>query len=113
MLVWMWTCVCAWIVHPLFPPPLPPYPTPPGNAEARCRASTSLSLAYDQLCLPDKALAELTLVHSISEQAGDMHLQAQACRYGVGCRVYSAWWLMYGIWRMIIIIFFFFVCFPF
>lgn len=51
-----------------------------GHAESRCRASTALALAYDQLGQQEKALAELTLVHSISEQAGDMFLQAQACR---------------------------------
>ena len=51
-----------------------------GHAEGRCRACSALSLALDSLGLADKALAELTLVHSISEQAGDMLLQAQACR---------------------------------
>jgi tetratricopeptide (TPR) repeat protein len=51
-----------------------------GNAEGRCRACSALSLALDSLGLADKALAELTLVHSISEQAGDVLLQAQACR---------------------------------
>lgn len=51
-----------------------------GHPESRCRACTSLALAYDQLGYQDKALAELTLVHSISEQAGDIFLQAQACK---------------------------------
>lgn len=51
-----------------------------GYAEGRCRACSSLSVALDALGLADKALGELTLVHSISEQAGDVHLQAQACK---------------------------------
>lgn len=51
-----------------------------GNAESRCRACSHLALAYDSLGKPDQALGELTLVGSISEQAGDVLLQAQACR---------------------------------
>lgn len=51
-----------------------------GFAEGRCRACSSLAFAYDTLNKPDKALSELALVHSISEQAGDMLLQAHACR---------------------------------
>jgi tetratricopeptide (TPR) repeat protein len=51
-----------------------------GNAESRCHACTSLALAWDLLQQPDKALEELTLVNSISEQSGDVFLQAQACR---------------------------------
>lgn len=51
-----------------------------GNAEARCKASSALALALDSLGLPERALNELTLVNSISEQSGDAYLQAQACR---------------------------------
>lgn len=51
-----------------------------GDAESRCSACSSLALAYDALGQPEKALVELTLVSSISEQAGDIILQAQACR---------------------------------
>ncbi len=51
-----------------------------GHAESRCRACTSLALAWDLLGQSEKALNELTLVHSISEQSGDVFLQAQACR---------------------------------
>jgi len=51
-----------------------------GDAESRCKACSSLALAYDSLGQPEKALAELTLVSSISEQAGDIMLQAQASR---------------------------------
>lgn len=51
-----------------------------GNAEARCKACSSLALALDSLGLSDKALNELTLVNSIAEQSGDSYLQAQACR---------------------------------
>ena len=51
-----------------------------GDAEARCRACSTLAYALDSLGEDDKALAELKLVHTISEQAGDMHLQSQACR---------------------------------
>jgi tetratricopeptide (TPR) repeat protein len=51
-----------------------------GDAEARCRACSTLAYALDSLGENDKALAELKLVHTISEQAGDMHLQSQACR---------------------------------
>jgi tetratricopeptide (TPR) repeat protein len=51
-----------------------------GNPEARCRSCSALALALDQLGQADKALNELTLVHSISEQAGDIFLQAQACK---------------------------------
>lgn len=51
-----------------------------GDAEARCRACSTLAYALDSLGENDKALEELKLVHLISEQAGDMHLQSQACR---------------------------------
>jgi len=51
-----------------------------GDAESRCKACSSLALAYDALGQSDKALAELTLVSSISEQAGDIMLQAEASR---------------------------------
>jgi tetratricopeptide (TPR) repeat protein len=51
-----------------------------GHAESRCRACSALALAWDKLNQPEKALNELTLVHAISEQAGDAFLQAQACR---------------------------------
>ena len=51
-----------------------------GDAESRCRACSALALALDTLGLADKALVELKLVHSISEQAGDAILQSQACR---------------------------------
>lgn len=51
-----------------------------GHPESRCKACTSLALAWDRLGQSDKALSELTLVHAISEQAGDAFLQAQACR---------------------------------
>ena len=50
------------------------------DAESRCRACSSLALAYDMLNQADKALDELKLVHTISEQAGDAALQAQACK---------------------------------
>ena len=50
------------------------------DAESRCAACSRLALALDQLGQADKALNELTLVHTISEQAGDLHLQSQACR---------------------------------
>ncbi len=50
------------------------------NITLNLQACSALSLALDSLGLADKALSELTLVHSISEQAGDMMLQAQACR---------------------------------
>eukprot|EP01040_Poterioochromonas_malhamensis_P006692 gene6692-7210_t len=51
-----------------------------GHPESRCRACSALALAWDKLGQSDKALNELTLVHAISEQAGDAYLQAQACR---------------------------------
>jgi tetratricopeptide (TPR) repeat protein len=51
-----------------------------GHPESRCRACSSLALAWDRLNQPEKALNELTLVHAISEQAGDAYLQSQACR---------------------------------
>jgi tetratricopeptide (TPR) repeat protein len=51
-----------------------------GDAEGRCRASSALAWALDSLGDDNSALKELTLVHSISEQAGDAYLQAQACR---------------------------------
>jgi tetratricopeptide (TPR) repeat protein len=51
-----------------------------GDAEARCRACSTLAYALDSLGENDKALLELKLVHTISEQAGDMNLQSQACR---------------------------------
>lgn len=51
-----------------------------GNAEGRCRACSSLSLALDSMGQSEKALAELMTVVSISEEVGDSYLQAQACR---------------------------------
>ena len=51
-----------------------------GDANARCRACSSLALAYDSLGMADKALTELNLVQTISEQAGDLLLQANACK---------------------------------
>mmetsp|Transcript_14803 Transcript_14803/g.14907 ORF Transcript_14803/g.14907 Transcript_14803/m.14907 type:complete len:447 (+) Transcript_14803:234-1574(+) len=51
-----------------------------GDAEGRCRACSALAWALDSLGDDESALTELTLVHSISEQAGDTYLQAQACR---------------------------------
>lgn len=51
-----------------------------GFAEGRCRASSALALAYDQLGKSDKALTELTLVHDISEQDGDILLQSKASK---------------------------------
>ena len=51
-----------------------------GNAEGRCRACSSLALALDSMSQPDKALAELNTVMTISEEVGDHYLQAQACR---------------------------------
>lgn len=51
-----------------------------GNAEGKCNACSALALAFDSLGQAEKALAELTLVHGISEQAGDPMLQSKACR---------------------------------
>ena len=51
-----------------------------GNPESRCRACSALALAFDTLGNADKALAELMLVSTISEQAGDIMLQSQANR---------------------------------
>jgi tetratricopeptide (TPR) repeat protein len=51
-----------------------------GDAEARCRACSSLAYALDSLGENDRALTQLRLVHAISEQAGDIYLQSQACR---------------------------------
>jgi tetratricopeptide (TPR) repeat protein len=51
-----------------------------GDTEGRCRASSALAWALDSLGENAKALTELSLVHSISEQAGDAYLQSQACR---------------------------------
>jgi tetratricopeptide (TPR) repeat protein len=51
-----------------------------GFAEGRCRACSSLAQAYDLLNKPEKALQELTLVHTISEQAGDVTLQCEAAK---------------------------------
>lgn len=50
-----------------------------GDTEARCRASSALAWALDSLGEATRALNELSLVHSISEQAGDAYLQSQAC----------------------------------
>ena len=41
------------------------------DAESRCRASSALAAALDSLGMSEKALVELKLVSSISEQAGD------------------------------------------
>ena len=51
-----------------------------GNSEGKCNAASALALAYETLGEKDKALAELKLVHSISEHAGDAALQSKACR---------------------------------
>jgi tetratricopeptide (TPR) repeat protein len=51
-----------------------------GNAEGKCSACSALALAYESLGQSDKALKELTVVHQISEQAGDPMLQSKACR---------------------------------
>jgi tetratricopeptide (TPR) repeat protein len=51
-----------------------------GHPDARCRASSSLAYAYDTLNNSEKAIQELTLVHTISEQDGDMLLQSKANR---------------------------------
>ena len=51
-----------------------------GNLESRCRACSALALAFDTLGQGDKALAELMLVSTISEQAGDIMLESQANR---------------------------------
>jgi tetratricopeptide (TPR) repeat protein len=51
-----------------------------GYAEGRCKACSALALAFDSLGQADKALEELTMVHAISEQAGDALLQSQASR---------------------------------
>jgi len=50
------------------------------DADGRCKASSALAFAFDILGEADKALEELTLVHTISEQAGDASLQAKACK---------------------------------
>lgn len=51
-----------------------------GDPESRCRACSSLALAFDKLGESEKALAELMLVSTISEQAGDVLLQTSANR---------------------------------
>ena len=51
-----------------------------GEANSRCKASSALALALDALGMLDKALDELNLVQAISEQAGDLVLQLQACK---------------------------------
>mmetsp|Transcript_23157 Transcript_23157/g.33947 ORF Transcript_23157/g.33947 Transcript_23157/m.33947 type:complete len:137 (+) Transcript_23157:769-1179(+) len=51
-----------------------------GDTEARYRACSALAWALDSLGDDKKALEELSLVHSISEQEGDAYLQSQACR---------------------------------
>lgn len=51
-----------------------------GDPAGRCRACSSLAYAYDSLGLSDKALNELNLVNSISEQSNDTLLQSQACK---------------------------------
>eukprot|EP01035_Chromulina_nebulosa_P018530 gene18530-24249_t len=51
-----------------------------GFSEGRCKASSALALAYDRLNRSEKALAELNLVHTISEQEGDIHLQAKSSK---------------------------------
>ena len=51
-----------------------------GAATLLTRACSALALAFDSLGQADKALAELMLVSTISEQAGDIMLQAQANR---------------------------------
>lgn len=54
-----------------------------GDTISRCKALSLLSLAYDQLGESTKALAELSLVHTIAEQTGDIFLQSKAC-YSLG-----------------------------
>jgi hypothetical protein len=49
-----------------------------GDAESRCRACSRLAFALESLGITDKALEELSLVQAISEQAGDLLLQAQS-----------------------------------
>jgi tetratricopeptide (TPR) repeat protein len=51
-----------------------------GDPESRCRACSALALAFDKLGESEKALAELMLVGTISEQAGDILLQNSANR---------------------------------
>lgn len=51
-----------------------------GSAEGRCRACSALAIALDSLGQAEKALGELKMVQTISEQAGDVILQAQASR---------------------------------
>lgn len=51
-----------------------------GDPESRCRACSALALAFDKLGESEKALAELMLVSTISEQAGDILLQNSANR---------------------------------
>jgi tetratricopeptide (TPR) repeat protein len=54
-----------------------------GDTISRCKALSLLSLAYDQLGESTKALTELSLVHTIAEQTGDIFLQSKAC-YSLG-----------------------------
>ena len=51
-----------------------------GNSEEKCNACSGLALAYDLLGQGEKALVQLSTVHSISEQTGDSILQSKACR---------------------------------
>ena len=51
-----------------------------GNSEGKCNAASALALAYEALGEKEKALAELKMVHNISELAGDAALQSKACR---------------------------------
>jgi tetratricopeptide (TPR) repeat protein len=51
-----------------------------GSAEGRCKACSALAIALDTLGQSDKALVELKVVQSTSEQSGDVILQAQASR---------------------------------
>ena len=50
------------------------------DADERCKACSSLAIAFEMLGQSDKALDELKLVNKISEQAGDTLLQLQACK---------------------------------
>jgi tetratricopeptide (TPR) repeat protein len=51
-----------------------------GSAEGRCKACSALAIALDTLGQSDKALIELKVVQTTSEQSGDVILQAQASR---------------------------------
>lgn len=54
-----------------------------GDTISRCNALSLLSLIYDLLGESSRALSELSLVHTIAEQTGDVYLQSKAC-YSLG-----------------------------